>query len=264
MIRLILAEGCSAISGVEQLDYKEWSRDPRGQELEYSEHTWPAMLWKEKYPQAIYYPTARSGSSNASIRRRVIHYVRHFLNDGYAPNEILFCIQWSGIDRVEFSRSQTHNAKNVGEYGFENLNPVYMQSHKNNSLWLKLHRFDNIIKPLYQNHYLDDDMLYYTYSNIDSVNTFLNALGIKVIQSAGFENLFLDLQKHNEFTQSLIDHNRPLIHYESHPLNQSHKLGFFQYSQETLDPKLMGPGGHPLKKGHQVWYEKIKQWYNFK
>lgn len=264
MIRLILAEGCSAISGVEQLDYKDWSRDPRKQELEYSEHTWPAMLWKEKHPQAIYYPTARSGSSNMSIRRRVIHYVRHFIKDGYQPNEILVCIQWSGIDRIEFSRSQTHNASNVGEYGFENLNPVYMQSIKNNSSWLKLHKFDNIIKPLYQNHYLDDDMLYYTYSNIDAVNNFLNGLGVKHIQSAGFENILLELQKTNTFTQDLIDNCIEHIHYETHPLNNNHKLGFFQYCQETLDPKHVGSGGHPLKKGHEMWYEKIKHWHSMK
>lgn len=264
MIRLILAEGCSAISGVEQLDYKEWSRDPRGEELEYSEHTWPAMLWKEKYPQAIYYPTARSGSSNMSIRRRILHYVRRFMQDGYLPNEILVCIQWSGIDRIEFSRSQTHNPKNLGEYGFENINPVYMQSIKNNAAWLKLHRFDNIIKQLYQNHYLDDDVLYYTYSNIDAVNTFLDSLGIKHIQSSGFENMFYPLKKTNVFTQDLINQCLPRIHCEPHPLNTEHKLGFFQYCQATLDSKYFGPGGHPLKKGHEIWYEKIKQWHNIK
>jgi hypothetical protein len=264
MIRLILAEGCSAISGVEQLDYKEWSRDPRGQELEYSEHTWPAMLWKEKYPQAIYYPTARSGSSNGGIRRRVIHYVRHFLNDGYSPEEILVCIQWSSIDRIEFSRSQTHTIGNRGEFGYENLNPVYMQSRASNSKWLKLHRFDNVIKSLYANQYLDDDMLYYTYSSIDAVNTFCKSLGIRTIQSAGFEDMFLEVQKPNEFTQSLIEVNRPHIHYEFHPLNNKHKLGFFQYCNYVLDTKHIGPNGHPLKKGHQLWYEKIKQWYNIK
>lgn len=260
MIKLILAEGCSAISGVEQLDYKDWNNDPRGKNLEYSEHTWPAMLWKEKYPQAVYYPTAKNGSSNMSIRRRVIHYVRHFINEGYKSNEILVCIQWSGIDRVEFSRSKINKTANKDEFGFENLNPVYMQPIESNITWLKLHNFDTIIKPLYQHQYLDDDMLYYSFSNIDAVNNFLNNIEVTSIQSSGFENMFLELKKHNEFIQNLIDINRPFIHYETHPVNNKQKLGFFQYCQATLDKNAIGPRGHPLRKGHEIWYEKIKQW----
>lgn len=261
MIKLIIAEGCSAISGVEQLDYCEWSKDPRGEDIEYSEHTWPALLWKDLYPDARYYPTARSGSSNMSIRRRIVYYVKKFLNQGYKPEEILVCIQWSSIDRIEFSRTETWHSKNTSEFGFENLNPVYMEYSlgQDNKRWLKKHNFDKVIHGLYRHQYLDDDLLYYTYSNIDYTNLFLNSHKIKNIQSAGFDNLFKTPEKNNKFLIDLIEQNQNLIHNETIP-QVNRKSGFFQYCFYALDKKYLGPSGHPLLEGHRVWYEKIKQW----
>ena len=263
MIKLILADGCSAISGVEQADYCEWKDDPRGKNIEYSEHTWPALLWKEKYPTAIYYPTAKSGSSNMGIARRINFYVNKFIKEGYLPNEMLVCIQWSNLDRIEFSRSETHQSKNTSEFNYEDLNPVYIYGPApNNRNWLIYNNFQKIIKPLYKHHYLLNDTLYYSYKEIEATNNLLNLYNIKNYQSAAFESLFYNPVKTNDFLNDLIERNQKLIHREYNKGNKKHKLGFFEYCWKYLDKEHVGPGSHPLLAGHQLWYTKIKQWYN--
>ena len=78
MIKVVYAEGCSITAGAE---HKDWQM--RG-ELEYSQTTWAGQIHKLCFPNAKYFPTARSGASQSHIRRRALFYLNELLNK-YKP-----------------------------------------------------------------------------------------------------------------------------------------------------------------------------------
>jgi hypothetical protein len=270
MIKVVYAEGCSFTAGAE---LKDWKMTDEG--LEHSESTWAAQIQKLCFPNAKYFPTARSASSNSHIRRRALYYLSELLKD-YKGKEIVFLVQWTDINRREFRVPKIQNTKRYGTYNDKEeqlyisllpidvlgtffSNPIVQQVDRNR--WLES---NNIIKLFheYNKHIMcRESSMYDSLSEIEQVRNFCKLHKIKIYETIGFGELvgaYGKLQTQDKFLLDLA--NKVDIENTSFFVKDDLPEGFHDYNKRV--GLKFGPGGHPLEGAHRTWSRMMMKHFN--
>jgi hypothetical protein len=272
MIKVVYAEGCSITSGAEHADWRM-----TGEGIEYSETTWAAIIKQKCFPNAKYFPTARSASSNNHIRRRAIYYLNQLLKE-YKGEEIVFLVQWTGIDRREVRLEKVVNTKNYTTYndadeqlyttilpidfkGAEFSNKIVKQKDRNE--WVERNNLFKYFSEFNLNINNREADLYETLTEIDTIRTFCKSNGIIMYETHAFSELLgrgYLLKSNDKFLLDLI--SRVDIKNTSYFAVNGYKQpsGIYEWAKENNLPA--GPGYHPLEDAHLHWARMMIKHYN--
>lgn len=273
MIKIVYAEGCSLTSGAE---HRDWRMTTAG--IEFSETTWAAQIQQRCFPSARYFSTARSVSSNSHIRRRAIYYLTQLLKE-YIGSEIVFLVQWTDINRKEVRIPTVKNTKKYQVFidkdeslytgllpidlpGVEEFsNPIANQKDRNE--WLRQNNILNYYNEYNMNVVSKEVSMYHTLTEIETVRTFCNLHGIRLIETVGFGELvgnYGPLRTEDKFLLDLVDRVDPKnsIFY----VKDSNAEGIWDWAIRVKLP--LGPGRHPLEGAHRTWASMMLNHYNLK
>lgn len=273
MIKLVYAEGCSITSGAE---HRDWYMSNQG--LECSETTWTAQVQQRCFPDAKYFSSARSASSNSHIRRRAIHFLSQMLQE-HQGNEIVFLVQWTDINRKEVRVPTIQNTKNYQVFidkdeslyttilpidlpGVEEFsNPIANQKHRND--WLRTNKILDFYNE-YNMHVVSKEVsMYDTLAEIETVRNFCRLHGIKLYETCGFGELvghYGPLKTEDKFLIELVDRVNPtktIFH-----IKDVNPEGIWDWAIRVNLP--LGPGRHPLEGAHRTWAKMFIDHYKLK
>jgi len=273
MIKVVYAEGCSITSGAEHAD---WYMNEKG--LEYSETTWAAQVKRMCFPGAKYFPTARSSSSNAHIRRRAIYYLTELLKT-YRGKDIVFLVQWTDMNRREVRLEKTKDTKNYTTYhdtdeklyttmlpidfkGASFSNPIAKQEDRNE--WLEKNNLFTYFSEYNLKITSYEASFYDSLTEIETLRNFCKLNKIKMYETHAFAELlgrYHPIDKINDkFLINLIkriDINNTSFYTLD---KKDNPQGLHEWTKEN---KLqLGPGFHPLEEPHLAWARKFIAHYN--
>lgn len=270
MIKVVYAEGCSITAGAE---HKDWQM--RGG-LEYSESTWAGQIKKLCFPNAKYFPTARSGASQSHIRRRALFYLNELL-ETYKPEEILFLAQWTCPNRMEVRVREHEPTKNFSllidedESHYLYCLPIDLPKtnnmgnklvdQKDRNTWLAVNRVKTIFNE-WNMHILNPETNQYnSLSEIETVRNFCKLHNIKMYETVGFGDLVGYYHPVNESKDKFVDSllKRVDVKHTAFFCNDYKPEGLLEYAKR-IGCKL-GPGGHPLEEAHAHWARMMINYY---
>lgn len=261
MIKLVIADGCSLTAGA---DLPDWEMTEEG--VERSNYSWAACIKNTLFPDATFWPIARTGSSNSHIRRRSLFYLSEALKT-YKPEEILYLVMWSDPARIEFRIQENKPTKDYemkkdtdeSHYLFSLpidianttrfSNSVVSQADRNR--WLAENRVLRVFSDYNLYHVCAETSLYYTFTEIETIRNFCSMNNICAYETSGFGHIVAQYWeiKHGEdkFLNRLIDVVDPTntIHHNGRQegmLEYAHRKGF-----------KVGLTSHPLEETHSSW-----------
>lgn len=267
MIKLVIADGCSLTAGAE---LAAWEMNLEAAES--ASTSWSSLVQKQLWPTAEYKCYAKSGSSNAHIRRRVIYYTNQALKI-YQPDEIVICVMWTGMGRKEWRRDKVIktnfgylNSAAESKYLFSLCHHTLSRDSHSKAI-TKFFKINQVYDIIYNfNHYFQshETRLYDWCKEIYNVKNYCVAKKVKLIETYGFSehfhyfNNFQPIHVNDPFVQDLLDNLNDFQDGFGYQIDKG-RVGFNEFAQEHNFPS--GPGGHPLEAAHEFWANEFVRWY---
>lgn len=264
MIKIIYSDGCSLMAGAE---HKSWTINT---ETGYEEcdTVWSKYIQKNCFAKANFLSRASTGSSNYGIARRTIKFVTTLMHR-YHASDILVCIMWTSMHRKDYrvrNEINPNKHKNNDEVNFMttlptdnlvSLNEKPTGTLADNKLRLQLLRQNDLLQvsdSFYRNFNNPWAFTYDSYAQIEYVNLFLKAHGIKSLQCFAFGDHFYYKEPIKDRTISKDFYTDEIANrckeYNIYYLNRERPIGFYEWAVESYE---LGPGLHPLDQAHLYW-----------
>ena len=261
-IRKLIVGGCSFTAGNELHDWNG-RQHTTGIIRPRSNATWANALQKSMFPNATLDNTAISGSGYGSTVRRVIFQTNKMLKI-YNPSEIVVCIMWTSILRLEFPTIYPpgkiiqddedkfiHTLPSDGD----SSTPMNRGALKERKKSLADEYLVRTVVEFYTRRATADNHIYYPLQQLEYLTSWLQARGVKFYYTTAFNDL-ISLEHHNKNIYYDDMKNRldlkNLIHLES---NQ----GFWEYAK-TNNYECGKEADHPLEPAHLKWAELFEKW----
>lgn len=195
---------------------------------------WPSRLGHHLGCEVV--NEAIGGSSNDRIVRTTMQFIAQYLIDCRDPNDLFVTIGWSNPARREFCWADPVKQRDEGDFYFQVL-PTWRPKSLE-----KIHDF------YYGHHHHEREAETRYLIDIHTLQNTLKLYGIRYLFCKGLPSapFHSDVLKHRETTnlEALLDTSR----FYGFSMNHSF---YNKAKHEWAVP--MGPGGHPLEEGHQLW-----------
>jgi len=261
-IKKLIVGGCSFTAGDELSDWNGKQRNdgiirPR------SEKTWANNLQNILFRNAKLDNVAVSGAGYGSIVRRVIYQTERNLKL-YKPEEIVVCIMWTSILRLEFPTIYPNGFKQK-YFDDEEKFILTLPSDGDGSTKEKtqMHRRNKLaneylvrtVVEFYTRRATVDNHIYYPLQQLEYLTCYLQAKGVKYYYTTAFNDLMtLTHRQPNIYYEDMLNRlNLPkLIHVEN-------DMGFWEYAK-TNNYECGKDSDHPLDPAHKKWSQLFKKW----
>lgn len=265
-IKKLIVGGCSFTAGDELSDWKGHQKNvgiirPR------SEKTWANNLQKILFRSAKLDNLAISGSGYGSIVRRVIYQTERNLKL-YKPEEIVVCVMWTSILRLEFPTiyPNGHKQKFLDDedkfiftlpYDGDGSTKWYANEKARLERRQKLaneHLVRTIVE-FYTRRATVDNHIYYPLQQLEYLTSYLQSKGVKYYYTTAFNDLMtLSHRQPNIYYDDMLNRlNLPrLIHVEN-------DMGFWEYAKAN-NYECAAKADHPLEAAHVKWANLFKKW----
>lgn len=262
-IKKLIVGGCSFTAGDELSDWNGRQKNvgiirPR------SEKTWANNLQRILFYNAKLDNVAVSGGGYGSIVRRIIYQTERNLKM-YKPEEIVVCVMWSSILRLEFPtiypKGKTYNDD---EDKFTMTLPsdgdgASFGSNRKAELARRTrlaeeHLVRTVVE-FYTRRATVDNHIYYPLQQVEYLISYLKSKNIKFYFTTAFNDLMT------------LEHHKPNIYYEDmikridlpSIVHVENNMGFWEYSKANKFECGKG-SDHPLDPAHKHWAQLFKKW----
>ena len=261
-IKKLIVGGCSVTAGDELSDWNGENKNvgiirPR------SEKTWANNLQKIYYRNAKLDNVAVSGAGYGSIVRRVIYQTERNLKL-YKPEEIVVCVMWTSILRLEFPTIYPYGKdkkyiddeeKFILTLPSDGENSTMISNRRERRNKLANEHLVRTIVEFYTRRATVDNHIYYPLQQLEYLTSYLQAKGIKYYFTTAFNDLMtLTHRQPNIYYEDMLNRlNLPrLIHVEN-------DMGFWEYAK-TNNYECGKGSDHPLDAAHVKWANLFKKW----